>query len=358
MNTLDRREPVALLVILGIVLAYMAAVLASEVVDARQLGSITWTFFVAAVAMGVVIGTFAFGVLVVRNWPRGGGPAPMPTTLIARWLRDRWRQDRLLGLIVPPLVFALLIAAFNAFKQFILMRLGFGYDPILAEIDRTIFFGVDPWRITHALLPSPWETYIIDHAYHGWFLPMAGGTVLCAFAPESLRALRVRYLLSYALIWILIGSVAAMAFPAAGPCFQPFLVGPGSGFDDLLTRLHAEAAVLPGGIAALDNQAYLRAALGQGHIVVGAGISAMPSVHNALAILFALAAFQVGPFVGRVMTGYAVLIWIGSIHLGWHYAIDGIVAALLTWLIWRFSGWATDRLLAPPESPAGRLAAA
>ena len=132
----------------------------------------------------------------------------------------------------------------------------------------------------------------------------------------------------------------------------------GHGSDDLLARLHTQAAMLPGGLEALSNQAYLRAALGQGHIVVGAGLSAMPSMHNALAILFALAAFQVGPFIGRVMTGYAMLIWIGSIHLGWHYAIDGIVAALLTWIIWRFSGWATDRLLAQPERPSGRLALA
>ncbi len=73
-------------------------------------------------------------------------------------------------------------------------------------------------------------------------------------------------------------------------------------------------------------------------LALGAGISAMPSLHNAMAVLFACAAWHANRRMGWLFSGYAVLIWIGSIHLGWHYAIDGIVAAVLTIAIWKLTG--------------------
>ena len=57
-----------------------------------------------------------------------------------------------------------------------------------------------------------------------------------------------------------------------------------------------------------------------------------------MAVLFACAAYHVDRRAGRLFSAYAVLIWIGSIHLGWHYAIDGVVAAVLTLSIWKDTG--------------------
>lgn len=34
---------------------------------------------------------------------------------------------------------------------------------------------------------------------------------------------------------------------------------------------------------------------------------------------------------------------IGSVHLGWQYAIDGCMSILLTIVIWRAVGWLLDR---------------
>src|SRR3546814_11562159 len=79
------------------------------------------------------------------------------------------------------------MASFNAFKQMVLVSAGFGFDPLFAEIDRALFLGHDPWRVTHAIF-SPMATYAIDRAYHGWFAPMSLGVLLCAFgAPRSYR---------------------------------------------------------------------------------------------------------------------------------------------------------------------------
>ena len=73
----------------------------------------------------------------------------------------------------------------------------------------------------------------------------------------------------------------------------------------------------------------------------------MPSVHNGLAALFALAGFRIHRKLGWAMTVYAGVIWLGSIHLGWHYAIDGLFAFALAWGIWKVAGRVALRLDRP-----------
>ena len=68
------------------------------------------------------------------------------------------------------------------------------------------------------------------------------------------------------------------------------------------------------------------------------GISAMPSMHNASAVLFALAFRQVSKGLGWFFTAYAVVILAGSVHLGWHYAIDGYAGVLIAGFSWWLAG--------------------
>jgi hypothetical protein len=68
------------------------------------------------------------------------------------------------------------------------------------------------------------------------------------------------------------------------------------------------------------------------------GISAMPSVHVALPILYTLAGWRVHRGIGMAFAVYALMIFLGSIHLGWHYAVDGYVSALSVVFLWIGAG--------------------
>ena len=90
---------------------------------------------------------------------------------------------------------------------------------------------------------------------------------------------------------------------------------------------------------------------------MASGISAMPSLHVAIVTLCAISGWYVNRLVGGLMTLFAIVIFIGSIHLGWHYAVDGYASALATAAIWIAVGRLLRRRRGElPAAPAGRPA--
>lgn len=191
-------------------------------------------------------------------------------------LRARWQSDRLMSLFVPPVFLALLLASFNSFKQFILPTAGFGFDPAFAAIDRLLFMGVDPWRLTHWLVPSTLGTWLIDLAYALWFLPLVLFT-LCSWV-AALR-LRTQFLIAFALVWIVMGTVIAMLLPASGPIYTEVFHGDPS-FAELQRRLIEQDGALGAswnlGLSSLDGQRDLLEAFVRRELMLAGGISAMP----------------------------------------------------------------------------------
>lgn len=82
------------------------------------------------------------------------------------------------------------------------------------------------------------------------------------------------------------------------------------------------------------------------------GISAMPSLHVATAVLFALTAWRIHWVLGVLFWFYALVIQMGSVHLGWHYAVDGYVGATVALVIW----WGVARVGEPKRTPDRRAA--
>jgi hypothetical protein len=149
-----------------------------------------------------------------------------------------------------------------------------------------------------------------------------------------------RFFLSFFGLWIILGLVAATVFSSAGPCFLELIGNP------LRERYAGLFPTAPGSQGVMN---YLADTYTTGRLGLGTGISAMPSLHVGFAFLYFLRARKA---VWRVVAFvYFLIIFVGSVHLGWHYADDGIFAAAGTWLIYAATGLVGQRR----PSRAGRM---
>lgn len=248
---------------------------------------------------------------------------------------DPSQKPWLLGAIAAT---AVTLSYFQVFKQLVLPGRGFPLDPIIAAAEQKLLLGHDAWEVTHALFGSLVPTLILDTAYALW-LPIMflfPAAVVVAIADRQVRG---RLVGTWVISWILIGSYGAWLLASAGPCYFNALVGPHEGYVRMTEALHAlnrQASHYGLSVQALYFQDMLRQSQG-GPLVFASGISAMPSMHVAMATLFVIGGFQKSRRLGYFFLCYALLIWIASIHLGWHYAADGILGALMMTSLWLVS---------------------
>jgi hypothetical protein len=224
------------------------------------------------------------------------------------------------------------ISCFSVYKAVAVGGEGYRFDATFIAWDRAIFAGHDPWTLTHALLASPLATKVIDTLYHLAFLPMVLGYVAC-MAIQGKPALRYTYMASYLIGFVVIGMLLANALHSAGPAFDGTLFGDGTTYGPLFERLRAHNAAA-GPFSAVFAQQYLLTLHQANEIGFGGGISAMPSMHIALAALWMLAGWHLSRALGAILTLYTAVIWLGSVHLGWHYFVDGLIALLVLGIIW------------------------
>lgn len=249
--------------------------------------------------------------------------------------------DQLLARLAPLVMLALLLNSFSAFKSAIPLIKPFAYDELFTNMDRMIF-GTDPWQITHAIFSAPLATQFLQHSYNLWFVVM-WISVIYASLQTNFRVLRAQYLIAFCLCWTLLGSFAALGLSSAGPCFYGLIVEGPDLFVPLMEKLRAVDAVLREqgslGVTSLQVQDALWKGYENAATGTGSGISAMPSLHVATSVLMARAAFALNRKAGLLLSLFALVIWIGSVHLGWHYAVDGIVSLPLALAVWALSGW-------------------
>lgn len=311
--------------VLGCVLAILLGYGAGVAAIARP----TWAQVIAVVGMtpiGILLAVLAIGLFQRAAFARGGLSVP---------------REREIALVVSALVAVLTTTVFGVFKQTVVAARGFPFDPLLARMDRIMFGGAEPWEVTHALFGALGPTLVIDRLYSFWFLLVGTLPMLAAVLARTKRR-RTQLVLAWMLAWILIATLGAWSLGSAGPCYYPSLVGPDQSFAALGQRLAAladEAAARGSGIDAVRYQRMLLDAYQSRTPIVAGGISAMPSMHVAFATLMVLAARTLVPVLHYPAMLYLAAIWIGSIHLGWHYAVDGPVAVLAMLGVWRLSGW-------------------
>ncbi len=320
---------IALAYILSVVLMLEALDRPYKIVDSFYLLTALLPLVIAFAS--VVVGQTVYHLLHVR---------PFTLTGLLAELRndDKLRLGRVAYAIIPILVVIAFQSAFTSFKSSITVVNPFQYDVAFMEIDRWLHFGRHPWEWLQPLLGYPIVTSVISYAYKLWY----GVFYLIFFwmtFSMSDPVLRARYLISYLLSWILIGSVAALLLSSAGPCFYGLVVEGEDPYAPLMAYLNQAETQYQNW--SLFAQRYLWDAFSaQNSLEVASGISAMPSMHVAIAVLQALFGWKVSRRAGVILTAYCVVIMIGSVHLGWHYAIDGYVSVLAVIVIWKTVGWA------------------
>jgi len=208
----------------------------------------------------------------------------------------------------------------------------FAWDETFAALDRTLHFGVDPWRILQPVLGYDWITFAINCGYNFWFLALFGLWFWFGFRPDF-TALRTRFFLTYMGAWWIGGGIIALYFSSAGPCYYGLIGLPDDPFAAQMAYLYDVNTRLP--IWALDTQRLLWDGY-TGKLPRALGISAFPSMHNAMAMIFVLVGFRLHRWLGILFSINLAVILLGSVHLGWHYAVDsyaGIAIALAVWFL-------------------------
>lgn len=233
---------------------------------------------------------------------------------------------------------------YSSFKNEIPNINAFWLDGPLYKLDRAFFLGNDPWRALQQIIGVPEITRAIDILYHPVWLSLLLVTLLFhALGRHDLQT-RLRFFISYIFIWAFLGNALATVLSSAGPCYFTQVTGQTSPYAELMEYLHS---IQPDGV--LLSAVQTQEKLWNGHISstlhCGGGISAMPSIHIATTMLFALSMRQAYPSLEKFFYCYVIIIWIGSIHLGWHYASDGLLSGLCVMAIWHFSGKLTNKII-------------
>ena len=262
-------------------------------------------------------------------------------------LKTNWlNANVIITVTVPFLLILVLMSFFGSIKSLIQFINPYYLDQTLVSLDRFIHFGFNPWEITHALFGSVAATKTIDFMYQLWFIAL----LIYPFwmvLNYKLGVTRAKFLVCNMLIWTILGSVLAVIFSAVGPCFyEPVLFSSGV-YEPLMSRLHEISEINKGqggiGLHAMNNQATLVGYFTDNTIGIGSGITAMPSLHVSFAMLLFLSARELNKKAGYLSLIYLFFIQVGSVHLGWHYAVDGYISMILTWILWRLSGWIVNR---------------
>jgi hypothetical protein len=264
------------------------------------------------------------------------GPTRLSVFLPDLYLRQ-WRLPQRITLAIPVfLAVPPLLATYTSIKHAIPALNPALIDATLIQLDVAIH-GRPPWEILQPLFGSVIATDVIDAFYCSWFF--------VKFAVVSLVAiwlgraeLRRQYLLSFALTWIMLGNISALTLASVGPCYlSTFMPGEAAAFAPLMDGLREIDAIR--GLFAIHAQELLLIAHADSAPGLGRGISAMPSLHVAIAMLNTILAWKVSRLWGWLATAYLAAILIGSVHLGWHYAVDGYFSMVAVALIWAAVGW-------------------
>jgi hypothetical protein len=242
-------------------------------------------------------------------------------------------------LLLPGMIFPLFLACFTATKTAIPFLVGYTWDHFWAEADRLIF-GNDAWRITHWMLGNAIARTLEIMYVVGWGL---GFLFVMALVPLNTSArFTAKFYTAMMATWLFGGMALAYLFSAAGPVFA-HLVG-GHGPDEFAGLRAVLDSTLAPYSPIRHTQEYLSSAVYSHVPVQGGGISAMPSMHLGVASIYVLGARGTRLLIPSIF--FWLMIFICSAYFGYHYWVDGIVAAAVAAACWKVA----ERVFTPSTS--------
>lgn len=250
-----------------------------------------------------------------------------------------------------PVLFAL--DFFFVQKSLIQYANYYSWDPVFAAWDKLVHFGRYPHEY---LVPFTTKFHLarfFDIVYYLWFVVLYLGLGYNLFLDTDVRR-RLRFYWVFFLSWTIIGSVMAAWMSSVGPLFfnnfYPVLEDPYKGL-----VAHFDAAgegAFP--IAHFSRKLLLHWAT-NGQMVNANALSAMPSMHVAIAWLVVLYAASISRAWMAAAFAFCVTILAGSVYFGFHYAVDGYLSIAVVSLMWWGVGKALARRYPADAKPLKRL---
>ena len=300
--------------------------------------------FFALPLAGYVLAVFSPWKLICLA--RQGYQGPVLPELLRSIGRTFLHPGRVLNFLMFVIVIALFQKAALDLKANIPAIKPFSWDETFMHLDRVLHYGTDPWRLLQPVMGHPLVTFLANFAYNFWFFLMTGAWFLLASAKRH-SLLKNQFLAAFMLAWAIGGGIMALAFSSAGPVYYGRLGLGGDPFAPLMSYLYMVKAHYP--LWALDVQEMLWRQFTSADADFD-GISAFPSMHNATAALLALAAWRVNRKLGIFMTAFAAVILPASVHLGWHYAVDGYAGIAIAIVCWKLGGLFARWMQTRPET--------
>lgn len=243
-----------------------------------------------------------------------------------RAVREKLRE-RALYLLLPILIFPLFLASFTAVKTAIPFLVGYTWDPVWAAADRLIFRD-DAWRIAFHWLGRGADAPLEWFYSVGWGLALI--FVMALVPLNASPRFAARFYSAMMATWLIGGVALAYLFSAAGPVFAHLA---SSAQPDQFADLHRalNSTLSPQSPIRLTEQ-YLASSLHSHIAVKGGGISAMPSMHLGAVSIYVLAARKTRWVIPAIL--FWLIIFVASAYFGYHYWVDGIVAAGVATMCW------------------------
>ena len=296
------------------------------------------TVLAAALVFGIVAGVIA---LFQRRLAEGD-TLPAQDAYARAWKsfrRDFLNREHVATVGLTLAVAPLALSAFSAAKQAIPLLRPFSWDEWITKADLVMAGGVPLAQRFQSVLVRPEITVGVDWFYHRVWTAL----LLALFAVSAVSRsspLRQRFIVSFVLVFFVVGNVFALLWSSAGPPYYSLVVHSAANpYSHVFSYLHSVQAQSP--LLSVQGQSVLWSAYTEHLEVFGIGVSAMPSVHVASAMLVALFGFAQSRRLGVILSIVALGTFFSSVALGWHYPLDGYVGAVLALVIWWAAGLAS-----------------